>query len=54
MSETGKPVSAKTGYVFNRHDDGFEQVMAYYWVTQAQVYLQSLGFGAGVPTACAP
>jgi hypothetical protein len=47
VSETGKPVSAKTGYVFNRHDDGFEQVMAYYWVTQAQVYLQSLGFGAG-------
>ena len=32
-------------YVFNRHDDRFEQVMAYYWVTQAQLYLQSLGFG---------
>ncbi len=46
MSETGKPVSAKTGYVFNRHDDGFEQVMAYYWVTQAQLYIQSLGFGS--------
>ena len=28
VSETGKPVSAKTGYVFTRHDDGFEQVMA--------------------------
>ena len=54
VSETGKPVSAKTGYVFNRHEDGFEQVMAYFWVTQAQVYLQSLGFGAGGPTACAP
>ena len=37
VSETGKPVSAKTGYVFNRHDDRFEQVMAYYWVTQAQL-----------------
>ena len=47
VTATGKPVSAKTGYVFNRHDDGFEQVMAYYWVTQAQLYLQSLGFGAG-------
>jgi hypothetical protein len=45
-SETGKPVSAKTGYVFNRHDDQFEQVMAYYWVTQAQLYIQSLGFGS--------
>ena len=44
VSETGKPVSGKTGYVFNRHDDGFEQVMAYYWVTQAQRYIQSLGF----------
>ena len=47
VSETGNPVTAKTGYVFNRQDDGFEQVMAYYWVTQAQRYLQSLGFGAG-------
>ncbi len=47
VTQTGKPVSAKTGYVFNRHEDGFEQVMAYYWVTQAQRYLQSLGFGAG-------
>jgi hypothetical protein len=46
VSETGKPVSEKTGYVFNRHDDGFEQVMAYYWVTRAQQYIQSLGFGS--------
>ena len=49
VSETGKPVSAKTGYVFNRHDDGFEQVMAYYWVTRAQLYIQSLGFGSTLP-----
>jgi peptidoglycan hydrolase-like protein with peptidoglycan-binding domain len=47
VSETGNPVTAKTGYVFDRSDDGFEQVMAYYWVTQAQLYLQNLGFGAG-------
>ena len=47
VTQTGKPVSAKTGYVFNRNEDGFEQVMAYYWVTQAQLYLQGLGFGAG-------
>ncbi len=46
-SETGKPAFAAPGgsYVYNRHDDQFEQVMAYYWVTQAQLYLQSLGFG---------
>jgi hypothetical protein len=49
VSATGKQVSAKTGYVFNRHDDGFEQVMAYYWVTQAQLYIQSLGFGSSLP-----
>jgi hypothetical protein len=48
VSETGKPVSAKTGYIFNRNDDGFEQVMAYYWVTQAQLYIQSLGFGSSL------
>ena len=32
-------------FVFGRNDDGFEQVMAYYWVTEAQRYVQSLGFG---------
>ena len=49
VSDTGKQVSAKTGYVFNRHADGFEQVMAYYWVTRAQLYIQSLGFGSTLP-----
>jgi zinc metalloprotease ZmpB len=44
VSNTGKPVSVKTGYSFDRHSDQFEQVMAYYWVTQAQLYLQSLDF----------
>ena len=46
-SETGKPAFAAPGgsYVYNRHDDQFEQVMAYYWVTRAQLYLQGLGFG---------
>ena len=33
----------------HRHDDQFEQVMAYYWVTQAQLYIQSLGFGSTLP-----
>lgn len=32
-------------FVYDRHDDRFEQVMAYYWVTEAQKYIQSLGFG---------
>src|SRR6185312_17052876 len=25
----------------------FEQVMAYYWITEAQNYIQRLGFGSG-------
>jgi Zn-dependent metalloprotease len=32
-------------FLYTRHDDRFEQVMAYYWVTQSQLYIQSLGFG---------
>jgi zinc metalloprotease ZmpB len=39
--------SADNTFLFDRHDDEFEQVMAYYWVTQAQRYIQSLGFGDG-------
>ncbi len=41
-SSTGPLATAPFSY--NRHDDQFEQVMAYYWVTQAQLYLQELGF----------
>jgi zinc metalloprotease ZmpB len=33
-------------FVYTRDDDRFEQVMAYFWVNQAQEYLQSLGFGS--------
>lgn len=29
---------------YTRHDDRFEQVMAYYWVTMSQEYTRSLGF----------
>ena len=47
-SETGDPAYSPTNtFVFNRHDDQFEQVMAYYWITKAQRYIQSLGFGTG-------
>src|SRR6185295_12055994 len=33
-------------FLFTRNDDRFEQVMAYYWVTEAQKYIQTLGFGS--------
>ena len=48
-SETGDRAFAAPGgsYVYDRSDDRFEQVMAYYWVTEAQKYLQGLGFGTG-------
>jgi hypothetical protein len=45
-SETGAPAySPDNTFLYNRRDDQFEQVMAYYWVTEAQKYIQSLGFG---------
>ena len=48
VSETGNPAFSPTNtFLYNRHQDEFEQVMAYYWVTQAQRYIQSLGFGTG-------
>jgi hypothetical protein len=47
-SETGPPAySATNSFVYRRDDDRFEQVMAYYWITQAQLYIRSLGFGGG-------
>ncbi|TDO58925.1 thermolysin metallopeptidase-like protein [Kribbella sp. VKM Ac-2571] len=49
-STTGTPAYTTNGtYFYNRHDDQFEQVMAYFWGTQAQKYLQSLGFGRDLP-----
>lgn len=45
-SETGKPAySPDNTFYYGRDDDRFEQVMAYYWVTESQRYIQSLGFG---------
>lgn len=45
-SETGNPAYSSTKtFIYTRDDDRFEQVMAYYWVTEAQKYIQSLGFG---------
>ena len=37
--------SSDNTFSYNRKDDQFEQVMAYYWITEAQNYIQSLGFG---------
>ncbi len=46
-AETGTPAYSPTNtFDFHRDDDRFEQVMAYYWVTEAQKYIQSLGFGS--------
>ena len=47
VSETGDAAySATNTFRYRRNDDRFEQVMAYFWVTEAQKYIQSLGFGA--------
>jgi hypothetical protein len=46
VSETGDPAySSSNEFKYHRDDDRFEQVMAYYWITEAQKYIQSLGFG---------
>jgi len=52
QSATGTPAYSTTNtFLYDRHQDQFEQVMAYFWVNQAQEYLQSLGFGtqSGMP-----
>ena len=50
-SATGTPAFSPTNtFRYTRHADQFEQVMAYFWVNQAQEYLQSLGF-TGAPGA---
>ena len=35
-------------FTYRRDDDRFEQVMAYYWITEAQKYIQTLGFGTAL------
>jgi hypothetical protein len=47
QSSTGPAAySPDNTFVYGRDDDRFEQVMAYFWVTEAQKYIQSLGFGS--------
>jgi zinc metalloprotease ZmpB len=46
VSETGNPAYSPTNtFRYTRHQDEFEQVMAYYWITESQKYIQRLGFG---------
>ena len=48
VGSTGNLAYSPTNtFLYDRHQDEFEQVMAYYWITQAQEYIQSLGFGSG-------
>ena len=50
VSTTGPLAYSPTNtFTYTRDDDRFEQVMAYFWVNQAQEYLQSLGFGTTLP-----
>jgi Fungalysin metallopeptidase (M36) len=50
ISETGKAAAdTGSGFIYTRDQDQFEQTMAYYWVTRAQRYIQSLGFGSTLP-----
>ena len=46
VGETGTSAYAGPGcsFEYTRHDDRFEQVMAYFWITKSQEYTQSLGF----------
>ena len=49
-SSTGSlAFSPANTFAYTRSDDRFEQVMAYYWITEAQKYVQSLGFGTRLP-----
>ncbi len=49
VSETGNPAYSPTNtFRYTRHQDEFEQVMAYYWITEAQKYIHSLGFGGAL------
>jgi zinc metalloprotease ZmpB len=50
VAGTGSVAYSPTNtFLYDRHQDEFEQVMGYYWITEAQQYIQSLGFGTGKP-----
>ncbi len=50
-SDTGASARLADVGAYTRNDDQFEQVMAYFWVNEAQEYLQGLGFGSELPGA---
>ncbi|MGX1880506.1 M4 family metallopeptidase [Streptomyces sp. NPDC055287] len=50
-SDTGASAKIAEAGTYDRHDDQFEQVMAYFWVNESQEYLQGLGFGSELPGA---
>ncbi|MEV7442739.1 M4 family metallopeptidase [Streptomyces sp. NPDC091204] len=50
-SDTGASAKPADATAYNRTDDQFEQVMGYFWVNEAQEYLQGLGFGTELPGA---
>jgi hypothetical protein len=51
LSETGSPAYSPTNtFRYTRSQDEFEQVMAYFWITEAQKYIHTLGFGVTRPS----
>jgi zinc metalloprotease ZmpB len=49
-SSTGNLAFSPTNtFAYTRSDDRFEQVMTYYWMTEAQKYIHRLGFGVTRP-----
>jgi hypothetical protein len=52
LSARGTPAkSDENVFIYPRSDSRFEQVMAYYWITEAQKYIESLGFGSTRPAS---
>ena len=48
-SSTGSLAYSPTNtFRYTRNQDEFEQVMAYFWITEAQKYVQHLGFGTSM------
>jgi zinc metalloprotease ZmpB len=44
LGSGGRAFEPSESFLYGRHDERFEQVMAYFGVTHAQEYIQSLGF----------
>jgi hypothetical protein len=44
LGSGGRAFGLSESFLYGRHDERFEQVMAYFGITHAQEYIQSLGF----------